>query len=121
MADFSNKQIQDVWEKGTTVENYDSTKYRKDLAGAWIARNDYGKETQLGWQIDHVYPSSKGGDENLINLRPMHWENNQSKADDYPKYKTVKSSKDDKNIDDPNSFTVNENLQGELKKLYKIK
>jgi len=121
MADFSNKQIQEVWEKATVVENYDSSKFRKDLAGAWIVKNDYGKETQFGWQVDHVYPSSKGGDENPINLRPMQWENNQSKGDDYPSYKTVKTSKEDKNIDQANSFTVNDQLQTELKKLYKIK
>ncbi|QOI98535.1 MAG: HNH endonuclease [Flammeovirgaceae bacterium] len=121
MADFSDKQIQDVWNKGTTVENYDSVKYRKDVCGAWMQRDKYGKEETLGWEIDHVYPESKGGDETLINLRPMHWENNRSKADDFPSYTAVKTSNDTKNVDKEERKTVNDALLAELKKLYRLK
>lgn len=120
MADFSNKQIQDVWNKGTAVDKYDSTKYRKDLAGAWIVRDQYGEEGDFGWTIDHVYPESDGGDENIENLRPMQWQNNLSKSDNYPVYKTVISSKDKDNVDKEQTFTVNETLQGKLKKLYNL-
>jgi hypothetical protein len=120
MADYSEKQIQDVWNKGTIVDDFDSSKYRKDVAGAWMQRDKYGKEELYGWEIDHVYPESKGGNSNLINLRPMQWENNRSKADDFPNYNTSKTSDGNANIDKEGSFTVNENLQAELKKLYKF-
>ncbi len=120
MADFSNKQIQDVWNKGTVVDNFNSTKYRKDIAGAWMRRDQYGKEGDFGWTIDHVYPESDGGDENLVNLRPMHWQNNLSKSDNYPKYKTVISSENETNIDKEQRFTVNDSLQSSLKKLYNL-
>lgn len=118
---FSQQQIDNVWEKATKVDNYDSTKYRKDLAGAWIAKDKYGTETALGWEIDHVYPDSKGGKDDLLNLRPMHWENNRSKKDDYPTYTTVKIAENEKNVDKEQSFTVNDALQTSLKKLYSIK
>ena len=120
MADFTDTQIQDVWNKGTKVENYDSSKYRKDIAGAWMSRENYGKKGLYGWSIDHVYPEAKGGDETLINLRPMQWQNNQSKSDNYPDYKTVITSQDSKNIDEEQIFVVYEDLQRSLKKLYNL-
>lgn len=120
MADYSQQRIQNVWDKGIEVKNYDPEKYRKDVAGAWMRRDKYGHEELYGWEIDHVYPESKGGDTQLINLRPMQWENNRSKADDYPTYDTVKSSNDNENIDKDNTFTVNKALQEKLNELYGI-
>jgi hypothetical protein len=74
-----------------------------------------------GWEIDHVLPLSRGGDSDLRNLRPMQWENNRKKADDYPEYSTSVTSDGNKNIYADQYYTVNEPLQKELKKLYKIK
>lgn len=120
MADFSEAQIQQVWEKGKVIENYDPNDYRKDLAGAWMQKKQYGLQTPLGWSVDHVYPESKGGNKNIENLRPMHWENNLSKSDDYPIYKTVKTSDENTNVNKENNFTVNEDLQVRLRQLYNI-
>lgn len=120
MSNFSETQIQQVWEKAQMVEGYTSSKYRKDVCGAWMQRDKYGKEEALGWEIDHVYPESLGGDDNLINLRPMQWENNRSKADNYPKYTSVVTSQDEKNVDKEQSFTVGDSLQAELQKKYRI-
>lgn len=120
MSNFSDSLIQKVWEKALTVEGYNSKLYRKDVCGAWIKYSDYGKETDYGWTIDHVYPTAKGGKDDFINLRPMHWKNNHSKGNDYPTYKVVITSDDERNIMKEQSFTVNEELQQELKKLYNI-
>jgi hypothetical protein len=120
MTDFSEAQIQAVWEKGNEVENYEPNDYRKDVVGAWMQRTQYGQKTKLGWSVDHVYPESKGGDEDIDNLRPMHWENNLSKSNDYPDYKAVKTSEGNSNIDKENNFTVNNDLQLRLKQLYNI-
>lgn len=114
MSNFSETQIQNVWNKGLSQENYNSDKYRKDCCGAWIKRDDYGKNTSFGWTVDHVYPESKGGSNDLLNLRPMQWENNLSKSDDYPSYTSVKTSEGEKNIKLEKNWTVNEELRNEL-------
>ena len=76
---FSEKVIQDVWEKGTIVANNDPQKWRKDQCGAWISRSKYGnRESQYGWEIDHISP---GGGDYLSNLRPLQWQNNVDKSD----------------------------------------
>ncbi|MBI2842219.1 MAG: HNH endonuclease [Armatimonadetes bacterium] len=74
--------VQIVWEKGEVIPGYDSSKWRKDRCGAWIARDKYGDRTSAyGWEIDHITPESDGGDSSLSNLRPLQWENNCSKSD----------------------------------------
>lgn len=37
---WSEDQKNAVWNKGTTVPGYDSTKYRKDIAGAWMSYSE---------------------------------------------------------------------------------
>jgi len=77
---FTEDTIQKVWEKGTVVPNNDPKVWRKDQCGAWIARNQYGnRNSQYGWEIDHIKPESEGGGNELSNLRPLQWENNASK------------------------------------------
>ena len=71
MVDFNESQIQEVWKMGVSIEAYDKNEYRKDFAGAWMQCSQYGKQSPLGWSIDHKYPESKGGDENIDNLRPF--------------------------------------------------
>jgi HNH endonuclease len=40
----------------------------------------------LGWEIDHVAPVVLGGTDDPSNLRPLQWQNNRSKADNYPNW-----------------------------------
>jgi hypothetical protein len=84
---FDTSTEQKVWEKGIPVNGKDPNIYRKDKCGAWMRRNIYGDNTNnlsLGWEIDHIKPKSKGGSDDLSNLQPLQWENNRSKADNYP-------------------------------------
>ena len=65
---WSNEIIQSVWEKAKLVEGNDAGWWRKDECGAWIGRREYGnRQSQYGWEIDHINPN--GGDD-LSNLRP---------------------------------------------------
>lgn len=117
---FSNEIIDKVWKKGITVNGYNPDLYRQDFCGAWIMRSEYGNtENILGWVIDHVYPTSKGGTDILLNLRPMQHQNNLSKSDDYPSYTAVIVAKDNKNIESTSEFTVNKELQKQLSDIYK--
>lgn len=82
MVDFSEAQIQAVWDKASTVPGNEPNVFRKDRCTAWIARADYGnRNLAYGWEIDHITPVSKGGSDLLYNLQPLHWENNAAKAD----------------------------------------
>ncbi|MDD3005841.1 HNH endonuclease signature motif containing protein [Flavobacterium sp.] len=78
---FTEKQIQEVWEKGKVVPGNDPNIYRTDCCDAWIKRNEYGnRNSNYGWEIDHITPKSNDGGDELSNLRPLQWENNMSKS-----------------------------------------
>lgn len=79
---ISETTIQRVWEKGTVDSNNSPAEWRKDQCGAWIHRSDYGnRDSDYGWEVDHITPESKGGNDDLSNLRPLQWENNANKQD----------------------------------------
>jgi len=120
MGNFSETKVQEVWEKASIEEGFDSKEWRKDACGAWIDRKGYGQEGKYGWEIDHVYPESKGGNHDIENLSPMHWENNRSKADSYPKYKAVVTSSGVENVPKEREFTVDEELQKILAKKFHL-
>lgn len=98
MSIFNEETIQAVWNKAHRVNGNDPNIYRKDYAGAWIRRDQYGKETEYGWEIDHLKPISKGGTDDIINLMPLQWQNNRHKSDDYPEFHTSISSQNVHNI-----------------------
>ena len=104
MANISEEKRMRIWENCTTVEGYDSSKYRKDTCGAWIAWNNYGKESDYGWEIDHTFPEALGGTDHSDNSRAMHWKNNRSKGDNSPNYIRKVVANGNKNIDDNTAF-----------------
>lgn len=110
-----------VWQKGLKVEGYNPDLYRQDYSGAWISRSAYGdRESIFGWEIDHVYPLSKGGNDEDINLRPINWRNNISKGDSYPVYTAEVVSEDNKNVFRSIRCTVGKALQTKLNELYNL-
>lgn len=87
-----------VWDKAQTIEGYNPEVWRQDFAGAWIRKDAYGQHTKYGWVIDHLTPTSKGGTNEYDNLVALHWQNNRTKAADYPIFKTILSADGNRNI-----------------------
>jgi hypothetical protein len=86
---FRISMIEAVWEKAHPVAGSNPDKFRKDACGALMVKSSFGKTSQFGWEIDHILPTSKGGKDALQNLQPLHWKNNESKADDHPNWTCV--------------------------------
>ncbi len=112
--------LEEVWNKAINVSGYDSNVARKDCCGAWILRSEFGnRNSDFGWEIDHVYPKSKGGGDELDNLRPMHWRNNLAKGDDFPIYNVAVQADGMDNVYYDTTYKVCDTLTQKLEKLYK--
>ena len=82
---FDESTVNAVWQKGQIIFGQDPNIYRKDTCGALMKKSEYGNtNSQYGWEIDHIKPSSLGGSDALYNLQPLQWENNRSKSDNWP-------------------------------------
>ena len=121
---WTEEQIQAVWNKGIIAMNNPKETWRKDMCGAWIHRDHHGKGGDIGWEVDHIFPESKAEDkgfspelyDDLVNLQPLQHSNNSSKGDDYPKFKSKITSDGVKNIEKEQSCIIDENVQSELEK-----
>lgn len=71
----------EVWDKGQKVRGKDPEMYRKDKFGNTMYKPSYGKNSEMGWEIDHSKPQSKGGTDHLNNLQPMNTRANGQKSD----------------------------------------
>ena len=104
---FTEEEKELVWEKAFIQEGNNSNVFRKDYAGAWIRKDQYGNRTSpYGWEIDHIKPLSADGTYDLDNLIPLHWRNNDHKSDNYPEWQTIVSSQGTSNIDKLQSWYV---------------
>ena len=78
---FSQQTILAVWAKGKSTDNNDPAEWRKDRCNAWMQFSKYGdRDSQYGWEIDHITPEKRGGTDSISNLQPLQWENNAAKS-----------------------------------------
>jgi hypothetical protein len=116
-----------IWNKMSSVPGKDPDKFKLDACGALIEWEKYGdRQDDFGWEADHVVPKSllqkKGVPEDEyddeVNLRPMHWKNNDSKSSDYPEYQAKVKYEGGRNIDKEGVYEVNKDLQQILHNKY---
>ena len=131
MSNYTEEQLVKIWKKGVVVDGLDPVVYRTDAAGGLMKRSLYGKEGNLGWEVDHRYSKEKlnalGVPENrwddMVNLRPMNAKNNVAKGESYPKYKVAVQYNNDKttpnNVDvDNKTKVVDETIQDQIRRNY---
>lgn len=67
-----------AWTACRPLEGRSPADYRVDAYGHVIRWADHGKQTEHGWEIDHVLPSALGGGDHGSNYRALHWQRNRS-------------------------------------------
>jgi 5-methylcytosine-specific restriction endonuclease McrA len=77
------KRKEEVWNKESKVIGKDPELYRKDDLGNELYYHSYGKTSNMGWEIDHSKPQSKGGRYHINNLRPLKSIENRKKGNRY--------------------------------------
>ncbi len=73
-----------VWNKGNPITegNFPPSIWRWDKCGLVMKYSDHGdRNSDYGWEIDHIHPVSNNGDDHLGNLQPLNWRNNAAKSD----------------------------------------
>jgi len=81
---FNQETIEAVWNKSQVIESKNSFIYRSDILGNTLYRGSYGKQSIMGWEIDHIKPVSKGGTDDIDNLQILNTGANIKKGDIYP-------------------------------------
>jgi hypothetical protein len=67
-----------VWEKSSGVRGMDKSTHRRDAYGNVIHWKQYGSDTRMGWNIDHIKPKALGGSDGLRNLQVLQTTKNKS-------------------------------------------
>lgn len=79
---YTHQELVSVWNKGVIVPGVNPAIRRKDTCGAWIDWLAFGnRDSNVGWEVDHMIPLSRGGAHRIDNVQPLHWQNNAKKAD----------------------------------------
>lgn len=81
-SSWTEEQKTSVWNKGRVIPNFSSEVWRWDKCGKVMNWPEHGnRNSDNGWEIDHINPVSNGGGDELSNLQPLTWGNNANKAD----------------------------------------
>ena len=77
---MNKTQINKVWSSAKVVRGKDSDVYRQDPYGKIMYKKSYGKNSDMGWEVDHIKPQSKGGSDATRNLQALNSGINKSKG-----------------------------------------
>ena len=80
---ISDSDKEHVWNKAKPVRGKNPNQYRRDSKGNVIYKAAYGRNSPMGWQVDHIKPKSKGGSDHRRNLQALQTGANQRKSNKY--------------------------------------
>lgn len=71
-----------VWQKGRLIPNHPGTQWRWDVCGKVMQWSHHGnRNSDTGWEIDHINPVTNNGTDHINNLQPLNWKINSTKGD----------------------------------------
>ena len=79
-----NKKVEEAWNNAHINRGKNPDVYWRDDYGNTIFKSSYGKQSDMGWEVDHRHPVSKGGTDSPKNLQAVQWKENRIKSDKYP-------------------------------------
>lgn len=81
----TNPKAQHVWQKARHVKGKNPNLYRRDSQGNLIYKPAYNRDSPMGWQVDHIWPKSKGGSDVRRNLQALQTGANKRKSNKTPR------------------------------------
>lgn len=85
-------KVEKVWEKAKKVRGKEPSMYRQDPYGNTLYKASRGKSSDMGWDVDHIKPKSKGGSDSTRNLQALSSSVNRAKGADQRKKSRHSSS-----------------------------
>lgn len=77
----TEEQVDKAWNNAKPIRGEDPDIYRQDPYGNKIHKNSYGKNSQMGWEVDHIKPAALGGSDATRNLQALQTKVNREKSD----------------------------------------
>lgn len=84
MSYTTNPKAQYVWDNARPVRGMNQNLYRSDGQGNIIYKPAYGRNSRMGWQVDHIWPKSRGGSNRRSNLQALQTRANKRKSNKLP-------------------------------------
>jgi hypothetical protein len=81
---FTKSEKEYAWEKADTIPGRNPDYYRADKAGNVVSKPQYGKDSDMGYNIDHSKPLAENGTYHKNNIQVLQTSQNKSKGSDYP-------------------------------------
>ncbi len=70
-----------AWKNAKKIQGEDPDQYRQDPYGNKIRKNSFGKDSEMGWEVDHIIPKARGGSDATQNLQALQTKVNREKSD----------------------------------------